>query len=417
VCVSLAGCEGKRRLSNREKNLLFGLGDVFENDIANEEERKEKSLINSFPFKIDQASNDNDQNHNHGAHGEHGHHQEHHDNRRVSNPSVRKHLSSRTSGNPKSQHSTLFPFKNFLNRQIKPEDTVESAEVVEEKFEEEESVDQTPLSFNTVGEVAAEDEDIASGRKCIDKVIMTEETVYDEVITCDHSYDKRCHTSYVTNYESQQEEECKENFKKSCYIDYEPLAYNETVEVCRTPVVKDCNQEGPEVCRTIYESECWTKQIVHEVEDDVTNCQTVLEQKCKEVTVGYTTKDECEEWPVEKCSVEKKLVKKVTPETGCHKEPVELCAPKGCGFSNGPVSCHNRVKTIVVDKPIEECNIEPIRSCKHITKLVPKLVPVQECIDVPKEICARSKTNPQKIKKPVVKKWCYVPSKESGLQK
>ena len=80
------------------------------------------------------------------------------------------------------------------------------------------------------------------------------------------------------------------------------------------------------------------------------------------------------------------------------------------------MSCHNRVKTIVVDKPIEECNIEPIRSCKHVTKLVPKLVPVQECVDVPKEICARSKTNPRKIKKPVVKKWCYVPSKESGLE-
>ena len=83
----------------------------------------------------------------------------------------------------------------------------------------------------------------------------------------------------------------------------------------------------------------------------------------------------------------------------------------------GAVACHDRVKTIVVDKPIEECNIEPVRSCTHVTKVVPKLVPVQECIDVPKEICARSKTNPQKIKKPVVKKWCYVPSKESGLQK
>ena len=134
-----------------------------------------------------------------------------------------------------------------------------------DSFSEEDEEKVTVLDFNAVGEAAAEDEDVASGRKCIDKVIMTEETVYDEVITCDHSYDKRCHTSYVTNYDSQQEEECEEHFKKICYIDYEPLAYNETVEVCRTPVVKDCEKEGPTICQTVYESECWTKQIVHEV--------------------------------------------------------------------------------------------------------------------------------------------------------
>ena len=43
---------------------------------------------------------------------------------------------------------------------------------------------------------------------------MVEETQFDEVVTCDHSYDKRCHTSYVTSFLSQQEEECEENFRK-----------------------------------------------------------------------------------------------------------------------------------------------------------------------------------------------------------
>ena len=38
------------------------------------------------------------------------------------------------------------------------------------------------------------------GKRCIDKVEMVEEIVYDDVVTCDHSYDKRCHTTYVTNY-------------------------------------------------------------------------------------------------------------------------------------------------------------------------------------------------------------------------
>ena len=27
----------------------------------------------------------------------------------------------------------------------------------------------------------------------------------------------------------------------------------------------------------------------------------------------------------------------------------------------------------------------------------------------------RSRNNPRKVKKPVVKKWCYIPTEESGL--
>ena len=46
-----------------------------------------------------------------------------------------------------------------------------------------------------------------------------EETVYDEVLTCDHSYDKRCHTTYITSFVSVQEEECEENFKKVRNVD------------------------------------------------------------------------------------------------------------------------------------------------------------------------------------------------------
>ena len=111
------------------------------------------------------------------------------------------------------------------------------------------------------------------GKRCIDKVEMIEETEYDDVVQCDHSYDRRCHTTYVTNYESQQEEECEENFRKNCFIEYEKIAFNETVEICRTPLVKDCNIQGPEICTTQYESECWTKQEVHDVEDDVVDCR------------------------------------------------------------------------------------------------------------------------------------------------
>merc|ERR1719186_990304 len=50
-----------------------------------------------------------------------------------------------------------------------------------------------PPSFD---DVAAAPE--ADGKRCIDKVEMVEETEYDDVVQCDHSYDKRCHTTYTT---------------------------------------------------------------------------------------------------------------------------------------------------------------------------------------------------------------------------
>ena len=62
--------------------------------------------------------------------------------------------------------------------------------------------------------------------------------------------------------------------------------------------------------------------------------------------------------------------------------------------------------------------MEPLRTCKHITKLVPKLEATQDCVDVPKEICARSKVNPRRVKKPSIQKWCFTPTdgKQQALQ-
>jgi len=253
------------------------------------------------------------------------------------------------------------------------------------------------------------------GKRCLDKVEMVEETEYDDVVQCDHSYDRRCHTSYVTNYVSQQEEDCEENYRKNCYIEYEKIAFNETANICRTPLVKDCDSYGPEICRTEYESECWTKQEVHDVEDDVVDCTTQIEEKCEDQTSGYTTDTKCSKWPKEVCTVSKKSVKKFTPITGCTKEPRELCAPAGCGFKEGEEECYDKVQTVVQDQPKEQCSLEPQVTCQHVTKLVPQLEPVEECVDVPKEVCTRARSNPRKVKKPVIKTWCYIPSTESGL--
>ena len=89
----------------------------------------------------------------------------------------------------------------------------------------------------------------SDGKRCIDKVEMVEETEYDEVVQCDHSYDTRCTTSYKTTYSAQQEEECDETYKKNCFIEYSKTATEAEVEICVEPLVKDCDAPGPEVCR------------------------------------------------------------------------------------------------------------------------------------------------------------------------
>ena len=110
----------------------------------------------------------------------------------------------------------------------------------------------------------------------------------------------------------------------------------------------------------------------------------------------------------EVCNVSKKNVKKYTPQTKCEKVPVELCGPAGCGFKPGVEECHDQTTTVVGDNPEETCSLDPQRTCKHVTKLVPSLKEVENCFDVPKEVCVRSEVNPRKVKVPVVKKWCYV---------
>jgi len=337
--------------------LLLGSSEAARQLRGNAEQRGERSLVNTFPFNSRSSAED--------------HHHNHHDHHEASPRQALNSVGARG------------------DRQGSDVD----------------------VSFGAVAGARPG----SDGKRCIDKVEMVEETEYDDVVQCDHSYDKRCHTTYTTNYESQQEEECEENYRKNCFIEYETIAFNETVQVCRTPLVKDCDVQGPEVCRTEYESECWTKQEVHDVTDDVVDCETVVEEKCEDETSGYTTNTKCSKWPKEVCKVSKKQVKKYTPITGCTKEPRELCAPAGCGFKEGAEECYDKTQTVVQDAPKEQCSLEPQRTCKHVTKLVPKLEPTEECVDVPKEVCTRSRTNPRKVKKPVVKKWCYVPTEESGL--
>ena len=168
---------------------------------AKQEERLEKSLLNSFPFNAGEKSE------HHGEH--HGEHEE------DETPNLRQ-LVALSRSAPQARYG----------------------------------VEEPPP---------------ADGKKCVQKVMMVEELIWDDVVTCDHSYDKRCHMTYKTSFDSVQEEECEENFRKTCFITMVDTAMNVTQNVCKKPMVKDCDIEGEPVCRTEYQSECWSKQIPHEV--------------------------------------------------------------------------------------------------------------------------------------------------------
>ncbi len=85
-------------------------------------------------------------------------------------------------------------------------------------------------------------------------------------------------------------------------------------------------------------------------------------------------------------------------------------------FSNSETQYPSNYSAAFISQvPEETCNLEPQKICRHVTKLVPHLKPAEECVDIPKEVCSRSRRNPRKVQKPVIKKWCYVPSRQSGL--
>eukprot|EP00091_Calanus_sinicus_P018981 TRINITY_DN4542_c0_g2_i1.p1 TRINITY_DN4542_c0_g2~~TRINITY_DN4542_c0_g2_i1.p1 ORF type:complete len:121 (-),score=30.84 TRINITY_DN4542_c0_g2_i1:48-410(-) len=83
LCLSVSIAQSdksqKERLSNKEKFLLFGLGNDENNDVILDfEERKEKSLLNTFPFiQQKNSGHTHSHGHDHGNHQDHGTHDDH----------------------------------------------------------------------------------------------------------------------------------------------------------------------------------------------------------------------------------------------------------------------------------------------------------------------------------------------------
>ena len=214
-------------------------------------------------------------------------------------------------------------------------------------------------------------EDPETGFCCVEKTECVASVKKDPILECTHKNVEQCHYTYVTTFTPSQEEVCEENFEKTCSITFNQQAFNETVRKCYTPVEKVCNGQGEEECTTVYESSCTTKYV-------------------------------------------EKRPGKFVGDTKCEKLPTELCGA-GCSFEEGPEECHDKTVVSVVEQPEEVCDLNPQKTCRYATKLVPKLMPKHECTIVPKETCLLKFTTPQQIKTPLLTKWCLDPAEpEAG---
>ena len=96
---------------------------------------------------------------------------------------------------------------------------------------------------------------------------------------------------------------------------------------------------------------------------------------------------------------------KFVGDTKCEKKPVEICG-QGCVSEEGPEECHDKQVDTLVDVPEETCDLNPQKTCRLVTKLVPSLRPKQECTTVPQETCSLKFTQPQRKEKPLRTEWC-----------
>ena len=113
-----------------------------------------------------------------------------------------------------------------------------------------------------------------------------------------------------------------------------------------------------------------TRHVGYEVEEDFPSCTTVNMEKCRDVRIGLKTEQRCEVWPTQRCSVDTRTVNHTSPSTQCRKEPRQICAPAGCTMVQGPVSCIQKMKTVLVDTPQETCDLHPQKTCQFVTKVI-----------------------------------------------
>merc|ERR1712060_200531 len=82
----------------------------------------------------------------------------------------------------------------------------------------------------------------------------------------------------------------------------------------------------------------------------------------------------------------------------------------------GPEECHEKEIDTLVDVPEETCDLNPQKTCRLVTRLVPSLKPKSECTTVPQETCNLKFTQPERKQKPLRTEWCLDEEESAQLQ-
>ena len=75
--------------------------------------------------------------------------------------------------------------------------------------------------------------------------------------------------------------------------------------------------------------------------------------------------------------------------------------------------CVDEETETLEDVPEETCDLQPMKTCRLVTKLVPSLDPKEECTTVPKETCNLRFSQPSLERKPLRTEWCLDEEGES----
>ena len=84
---------------------------------------------------------------------------------------------------------------------------------------------------------------------------------------------------------------------------------------------------------------------------------------------------------------------------------MEICG-QGCVIEEGEEERHDKQIDTLVNIPEEVCDLNPQKTCRLVTRLVPSLNPKMECTIVPKETCNLTFSEPKVEQKPLRTEWC-----------
>merc|ERR1711953_1248001 len=193
--------------------------------------------------------------------------------------------------------------------------------------------------------------------ECEERREEVETLVREPVVICVHRNVSQCHYSLITHYQPTPTQVCDESYSKKCRISFSSVAQNKTVSHCYRPVRKKCGGSGPRTCVNTLETHCTSKYDENSLR--ITECSRV---------------------------------------------PRSLCGA-GCSYQEEEEKCHEKQEVAITKVPQELCDVQPVKTCRYITKLTPRLKPVEKCQVLPGQFCKRKYRKVRKMM-PLVSLWC-----------